>query len=375
MVEVLHISHTDVLEDARIKRTAFELAKADRFKVRVIGYGACRKSVSSDTVDFFVFRDPRLYMEGLPRLFGFRGLMMVFIFQFFAIFTLVGMVWRFRPKIIHCHDNFLLLSATLMCILSRAKLIYDAHELEHNKNGQARYSRFFVHVIERVTAPYWSGFITVSESILSYYKETFSIGCRAVTVYNSPVSHGGHGSQALARDRGHSLTERKTFVYVGYLSRGRGIEIILSVFKNLDCADLVFIGGGELEAAIVESSRHFPHIRHVPPIPHEELIDFISGYDYGLCFLPDVSLSDRYALPNKFIEYISAGLRVVCSSAPEIAHFTTKYNLGYVGDFNPDWLSNCVIELSSANFSRVSCPYELAWEAQSKKLYEIYAYL
>ena len=42
---------------------------------------------------------------------------------------------RFRPQIIHCHDMFVLPLAVVVKLLTGARLIYDAHELESDRNG------------------------------------------------------------------------------------------------------------------------------------------------------------------------------------------------------------------------------------------------
>ena len=42
---------------------------------------------------------------------------------------------RFRPQIIHCHDMFVFALAVIVKILTGARLIYDAHELESDRNN------------------------------------------------------------------------------------------------------------------------------------------------------------------------------------------------------------------------------------------------
>ena len=49
-------------------------------------------------------------------------------------FSAIGLFMK--PNIIHCHDTMVILPGLIIKLLTGAKLIYDAHELESNKNGQ-----------------------------------------------------------------------------------------------------------------------------------------------------------------------------------------------------------------------------------------------
>ena len=71
---------------------------------------------------------------------------------------------------VHCHDSICLIAAVLLKRFVGCCLVYDAHELESDRNGQSRLFGAITLWIERVC---WSSvdlFITVSESIDFWYQ-------------------------------------------------------------------------------------------------------------------------------------------------------------------------------------------------------------
>ena len=64
---------------------------------------------------------------------------------FFAFFSLLELTLRFcylgfkkKPDVVHCHDSICLIAAVLLKRFVGCCLVYDAHELESNRNGQSR---------------------------------------------------------------------------------------------------------------------------------------------------------------------------------------------------------------------------------------------
>ena len=49
-------------------------------------------------------------------------------------------------------------------------------------------------------------------------------------------------------------------------------------------------------------------VRLAPPVPMTSLVQEAAGFDIGLFALPRSSRHNELALPNKFFEYIMAGL-------------------------------------------------------------------
>ena len=57
---------------------------------------------------------------------------------------------RQKPDLIHCHDVLVLPLGVIVKLITRAKLIYDAHELESDRNGLSKFDGFLTLHFERL---------------------------------------------------------------------------------------------------------------------------------------------------------------------------------------------------------------------------------
>ena len=85
----------------------------------------------------------------------------------------------------HCHDTLVLPIGLLVKFLTGAKLIYDAHELESNKNLQSNLNSSVTKFIEFTSWRFVDLFISVSPSICKWYEENLGEK-RNVVILNSP---------------------------------------------------------------------------------------------------------------------------------------------------------------------------------------------
>ena len=60
-------------------------------------------------------------------------------------------------------------------------------------------------------------------------------------------------------------------------------------------------------------------VRLAPPVAMTELVRAAKDFDVGFFALPGSSRHNELALPNKFFEYVTAGLAVCISELPEMA--------------------------------------------------------
>lgn len=235
-----------------------------------------------------------------------------------------------RTAVIYCNDEICLLAAVLLAKVTRAKIIYDAHELEHDKNGQSAFERRATFWWEKLFWPSIAYFITVSEAIRLHYLKQLGPKPSDV-VLNSPAI--SSWPQKSSTDGVRNVlglgSEDLILIYVGFFSEGRGIRTILGCAEQLpkDC-HLVFLGEGDLKPEIDSHSEKFENVHVIGPIQPGSVVNFISSADIGLCLIEPVSLSDTFALPNKFFEYAFAGLPILYSDLPEMSRVAQTYNLG-----------------------------------------------
>lgn len=99
----------------------------------------------------------------------------------------------------------------------------------------------------------------------------------------------------------------------------------------------------ELKARAAE----LEHVRINDPVPYDELIPTLNGYDVGVFVLPPVNFSYRWALPNKIFDFIQARLAVVVGPSPEMAAIVTDNKLGLVArDFTAQSLADSLDSLT-----------------------------
>jgi glycogen synthase len=63
-------------------------------------------------------------------------------------------------------------------------------------------------------------------------------------------------------------------------------------------------------------------------VPLVDLVRRASEHDVGLFALPSHSLQNVHVLPNKFFEYMMAGLALCVSDLPEMASILKRHSLG-----------------------------------------------
>jgi len=287
---------------------------------------------------------------------------------------------RSRPSAVHCHDTFVLPAGVLIKMLLRCKLIYDAHELESDKNGQTPALSKATLAIEKWAWKRIDLLISVSDSINDWYIK--NLGSKPhLLILNSPEIPKRTGTGA---DRGveeryfHSLygipTNKKVFIYIGILSGGRGIDLCLQAFASgVVDAHVVFMGYGPLKTKIGSFSSKHPNIHLHDPVPHEQVVTIVKNADVGLCFVENVSLSDYYSLPNKLFEYAFSGLPVLASDFPEIGKIVRQYSLGFCSAVELESIKQMISNIVESPVPVASGDLnELGWEAQAARLNAAY---
>lgn len=89
---------------------------------------------------------------------------------------------------------------------------------------------------------------------------------------------------------------------------------------------------GPYHARLRELAEAGGNVRVLDPVPYEQLIDTLHGYDVGVFSLPPVSFNYRWALPNKLFDFVQARLAVVVSPSPEMERLVRTHDLGVVTD-------------------------------------------
>lgn len=106
-------------------------------------------------------------------------------------------------------------------------------------------------------------------------------------------------------------------------------------------------------AELKERARSSERVVVRDPVPYRALSSTLNTYDVGVHILPPVNFNNRWALPNKFFDYVQARLGVVIGPSPEMAGVLTAGGFGAVtDDFSVDALTRVLDGLDVATVNR-----------------------
>ncbi|MGB3290150.1 MAG: glycosyltransferase [Burkholderiaceae bacterium] len=370
MKKSLHLTHTDIESDSRILKEMGSLAAAE-YAVSGIGVvleEGSQKSAPGFKADIDAIRLSSRKLTFIPRT----------LRHVLSLCELVAKMLpraiRQQPDLIHCHDTLVLPLGVIVKFFTGAKLVYDAHELESDRNGLTGLQGWLTIQTERLLWRFVNALIVVSPSIQTWYQE--KIGAkRSAVILNSPLfSQTVNQDSDYLRSKFAIPAEATVFIYVGILGAGRGIDLIMRAFSQPGISShVVFLGYGDLSADLKRFAVEHSNIHVHDAVPHAEVVPIVQSADYGLCLVQNVSLSDYYCLPNKLFEYCFAGVPVLASDFPDIRKILLEYGIGECCNLEASDIERAVRALESSKKS--FCFADLAplsWQAQEAKLVELY---
>ncbi len=373
MKKILHLTQTDIMSDSRIIKE-IDAARNSGYQVTGIGIKCEVNRATSNLINPGDIISIALISKKFVR--RPKILQHFFVFTEFLLRAFYLAV-KCKPDIIHCNDTLVLPIGVLVKLFTSARLVYDAHELESNRNGLSRFLGKITLLIEKAAWYFVDALVVVSPSIETWYKANVGEKPSAV-VLNSPVIEvqSGPVSTDYLRDRYGIEKGRKIFIYVGILGPGRGIDLIVEAFKN-KCinSSLVFLGYGPLSDELNEIADKNSNIYVHDAVEHERVVSVVRTADVGLCLIQNVSLSDYYSLPNKLFEYCFSGIPVLASNFPDISAIVNQYRIGVCVDLNLDDVIEGIKRFErddlASDFS-VTDLVALGWEAQASRLIQLY---
>ena len=373
-MKILYLSHTDIRSDSRILKS-IQAAIDSGYDVSAIGIAANEGTINAENGITSLITTLELYTRRwtlLPK----------FLRHVFSLIELTFKALRlaiyYKPDLIHCNDTIALpLCVFLKMHLKNTRLIYDAHELESNRNGLSRPLGLLTFYCEKILWHYVDSFITVSPSIQTWYLNHFSYRPSTV-VLNAPVYKKIDSNNFNYLRKQYKIpNEHKIFIYIGIIAEGRGIDLLLDVFSTTNIkASIIFLGYGNFAKKIEIASSNFKNIYYHTAVSHDRVVEIASSADYGFCLIENVSLSDYYSLPNKLFEYLFAGLPVIASNFPDIKNLIYSCNAGLCTDLDVKSILNTVNQIVESNQTFEIDMHTLSqydWGSQKYKLLTLYS--
>lgn len=132
-----------------------------------------------------------------------------------------------------------------------------------------------------------------------------------------------------------------------------------------------------LKATIVEAGA-WGRVEILPEVPMVDLIRAAAQADIGISTPPSTSKHNIYALPNKFFEYIQAGLAMCVADLPDMRRIMDNYNLGIpISSVTPEAIAEAVnkfqpelVDIYKSNARKAAA--ELNWGVEQKRFVQLY---
>jgi glycosyltransferase involved in cell wall biosynthesis len=287
-------------------------------------------------------------------------------------------VLRQRPACVNCHSLPVLPIGVAIKLLTGAKLVYDAHELETETSGLSGVRKTASKLVERLFIRIPDLVVLVGPGIERWYRESYGIS-NTVVILNVPrYSRAARG--AVLRERLSIPSGVVILLYQGNISAGRGVEEHADAAVALDPKKyaVFFMGFGPLADRIKDASIRHSAIYYQPAVPPSEILKYSSSANIGIVPFADTCLNHRLSLPNKLFEYVMAGLPVIASRLPEMEQFVTSRGIGRcISVWNAEHLISALQEIENmygsgldARIEEVACQY--CWEREEEKLATAY---
>jgi glycosyltransferase involved in cell wall biosynthesis len=373
----LHIVANNFKNDSRVLKETKSIAESGIFQKVYIA------ALWESGVDELEQLDPKREVWRVPlKTRWFSKVLFVQALKYLEWAARIFLRYRNRKiRVVHCHDLFPLPIGLFFKFFTRAKVVYDAHELESERDGQGRALKALSRIVERASLRFADSFIVVSESIGNWYRAAYRMEeSRQVNVVkNVPyVQKIDDTAEKLLRKKFGMKDGELLFLYQGALTGGNGIYALLEVFKDEDQKKhIAFMGYGHLEQTIREYESKYPNIHFHPAAKPDEIISYTAGADVGISLPENTCLSYYFCLPNKLFEYLMSGLPVIVSDFPEMAAFIDQNGCGWKSDATPAAFRAVLAEINAEAVREKSakaraCRYNYGWHLEEKTLLASY---
>ena len=256
--------------------------------------------------------------------------------------------------------------------LKRIPRIYDAHELFTELKEvitRPRIKKIWTRV-EKKWAPKFKLGYTVSEGIAEEFHRRYDVNY--MTIRNLPVLKPLDSTQ----------TVEKFILYQGAVNEARGFEFLIPAMQWVNCK-LVICGDGNFMPQLKKLISDYKlenKIELKGMLLPDEIWKISRQATIGIALAEREGLNQYLALPNKFFDYVHAGLPQITMSYPEYRKINEQFEVALlINDLYPkkiaDAINNLLTDEVLRNKLKLNClkaREELNWQHEEKKLLSFY---
>lgn len=287
-----------------------------------------------------------------------------------------------HPDIIHAHDLDTLRAGSIISVSLGIPLVYDSHEMATARSlGNARTNKR-AQLLEGSLINNAQLVIMASQGYADRAVELYGIDSPTV-VRNIPKYRTQFNPELDLRTRFHIPAEHKVLVHQGSLQPFRGVEQLIDAVALVPHVSLVIIGYGShllFLKQYVSAKGLGDRVHFLGAVPADDLLDWSSTADIGICTIVGHSDSYRHSMPNKLFEYTMSGISVIASNYPGMGGFVTEHEIGEVCDPEDahdlaraiNRLISDPIHLATCKENSVRTRELVNWEAEASTLQTAY---
>lgn len=247
-------------------------------------------------------------------------------FLFYAEYNIRLYFFLLRQKMdaVCAIDLDTILPALFISSIKKVPRVYDAHEyFTELKEVRTRpLVKHFWTTIERYAVPKFQYGYTVSEGLAAEFKQKY--GRTYVVIRNLP----------LLRPQIEEGTREPILLYQGAVNEARGFEYLVPAMKQVPYK-LVVCGDGNfmerLKRLIKEHGVENKVELKGMMLP-EDLRTWAAKATLGIGLAEREGINQFHALPNKFLEYMHAGLPQIAMNFPEYQKINQQYQIAVLLD-------------------------------------------
>ena len=277
--------------------------------------------------------------------------------------------------VIHCHNEPNDVTAVAISACTERPVIYDCHDLTSARAPLEGLNA----EMERLCFQSSAGVVHVSEGLKKFAFNKFGPSL-SIVLPSFPLSSDSKIG-AKPKLRGKHVVYQGNLVDNPY--NRYSYRFYLPMFAKLCEAGVhmhVFpapIIGRNVLAPYEAYAKQQPLFHLHKALPYKELISVMSQFEWGFSGFnfdyltaPDVHTFLNSALPNKFFDYLLAGVCPIVINSATVAEFASKHNAGYVAKDMDDFVRICTTEKPLPPLSDLGL---IDMQTQVGRLLELYA--
>jgi asparagine synthase (glutamine-hydrolysing) len=286
---------------------------------------------------------------------------------------------EFRPHIVLGHDYFTADIAIEMGEKLGVPVLVDCHEYALGQYADnTHWVKWHQPALKKLQGhlfPKLAGVTVVCDSIAQLIATDHSLRRPPRVVRSVPFF-----SKQPFRPTGKVIT----VLYHGEIFPSRALHVAVRSLR-LWRPEFRFVLRGYSDAAYVAQLREIAaevgvsdRMEIQQPVPFDQIVPAANEADVGYFVHLDTSPQRRFVLPNKFFEYMMAGLALVVSDLPEMARLVREHDLGVlVPECEEESVARAINSLDRASIDEMkrhslSAAKVLNWDAEQEKMMSLY---